>query len=894
MKSEKIKLYLISGWLITASVFADNPVIPHPYTADPSLHQWSDGRFYIYGSHDKDDAGIWDMEDYHVFSSDNMVDWTDHGMVLHNSQTPWNGAFWAPDAAERNGKYYLYFPEGDHIGVAVSDSPTGPFENPQILYTSPTHANDPAVFEDNGTWYIILNEGDPVILTLKENMVEVDLESKVNVGPLNHFHEGPWVFKRNGTYYLTCGGYAALRYWTSDNLYGPYTYQGNFLSGTDVFTMDKTAHGSMLNDNGTWYLAYHYNVDPTNNYERTSCIDYMNFNVDGTIQSVTPTLEGIAPWNGLPLISFATPETGMAFGSGSLLSVCANASDPDGSIANVKLYLNDQLMRQDEAAPFEWGIGDSLLENMQKGTYVLKLTATDNEGKSASKSISVHIDDAVLMVNFWGGNGTLHTTASAADFATKDDWIGLAGTVNQVGNNGGSVYGGLLQGLSIEVTESGTWDTGNGLYKDTPILDSYLFDTIGGLGRTMTLSDFEEIPAGNEIRLTVWGVGDGNGSDTDFALEYNDVLSSTQTTSYATGDTSKQFVFMKAAGADSLTIRWGKSGSVTAGFGGFSFTTPTWTSVSDYRLGIDSSLLIDFGPDWFENLVGSTADQFKIADPYIDSGAKVNQQARAVASEVNGVGLNGVIVSNSLNSIWANGGTWGDTPILETYNFSDNLTNQVRVSGFDEILAGQEITLTIYAIGNNTGQGTESIYITYNGTNFPVQSTDYDSAYSNTYAQFVFKKVGGADDVTVTLHNSSGLTYLNGLSMTTHAAQTYANWAASWGVNIGVSTHDFDGDRRNNFYEYVFNGNPTNALEDGKVPILEQSGKELVYIHPRQNDDPSLTYSLEICSNLISNTWVPLEGITRITNHNAGAYDEITNTIPVNKEQAFIRLKVYD
>jgi len=295
VKNSMLKFCFGFGLLVSVSVFAKNPVICYPFTADPSLHQWSDGRFYIYGSHDKDQPKVWDMEDYHVFFSDNLVDWTDHGVVLQNSQTPWGGPFWAPDAAERNGKYYLYFPEGKHIGVAVSDSPTGPFENPKPVYTPEKHANDPAVFEEDGTWYLILNEHDPVIMTLVENMTEVVPGSKRNLGPLQHFHEGPWMFKREGNYYLTCGGYHSLRYWMSDNLYGPYEYKGDFLTGNDTFTINKTAHGSVMEYDGKWYLACHYDVYPGGAYRRTTCIEYLEFNEDGTIKPVTITRKGIDP-----------------------------------------------------------------------------------------------------------------------------------------------------------------------------------------------------------------------------------------------------------------------------------------------------------------------------------------------------------------------------------------------------------------------------------------------------------------------------------------------------------------------------------------------------------------------------------------------------------------------
>jgi arabinoxylan arabinofuranohydrolase len=292
---------LFTSWISTAQ----NPVIRHPFTADPSIHQWSDGKFYIYGSHDKDVLGKWNMDDYHVFSSENLVNWKDHGVVLHNSQTPWGGPFWAPDAFEKNDNYYLYFPEDGHIGVAESKSPTGPFLNPRSIYKRPdgyVQAYDPSVFTYKGKNYMIISERKslktpfyPVIFTLKDNMVEIEPNSKVELPPMDKFHEGPFVFERNGKVYLIGGGYTTMRYWMADDLFGPYECKGDFFEGTDTFTISKTTHGSVLKVDNQYYLTYHYDVFPGGPYQRTTCIDYMNFNEDGTIKMIYPTREGVKP-----------------------------------------------------------------------------------------------------------------------------------------------------------------------------------------------------------------------------------------------------------------------------------------------------------------------------------------------------------------------------------------------------------------------------------------------------------------------------------------------------------------------------------------------------------------------------------------------------------------------
>ena len=299
--------YFIFSFFISFICTSQNPVIKHPFTADPSIHQWSDGKFYIYGSHDKDIPGIWDMEDYHVFSSDNLATWIDNGVALKSSQTTWNGPFWAPDAAEKNGHFYLYFPQGDHIGVAESTSPVGPFLNPKSIYKKPEgypQAYDPAIFSYKGKNYLIISERKsldtpfyPAIFTLKENMVEIESNSKVELSLGDKFHEGPFVFERNGKIYIIGGGYASLRYWMADDISGPYEYKGDFFSGNDTFTISKTAHGSVIEVQGKYYLAYHYDVFPGGPYQRTTCIDYLNFNPDGTIKAMTPTRAGVKPIN---------------------------------------------------------------------------------------------------------------------------------------------------------------------------------------------------------------------------------------------------------------------------------------------------------------------------------------------------------------------------------------------------------------------------------------------------------------------------------------------------------------------------------------------------------------------------------------------------------------------
>ena len=195
---------------------APNPFITHMYTADPSAHVWADGRLYVYASHDIDPPRGCDLMDrYHVFSTDDMVNWTDHGEILNSSQVPWGrkegGFMWAPDCAYKDGTYYFYFPHPSDtkwnnswkIGVATSKEPAANF-TVQGYIEGMDPLIDPCVFVDDDGQAYIYNGGGRICKggKLKDNMVELDGEMKEMEG-LEDFHEATWVHKYNGKYYLS-------------------------------------------------------------------------------------------------------------------------------------------------------------------------------------------------------------------------------------------------------------------------------------------------------------------------------------------------------------------------------------------------------------------------------------------------------------------------------------------------------------------------------------------------------------------------------------------------------------------------------------------------------------------------------------------------------------------
>jgi Beta-xylosidase len=300
----------------------ENPFIRHMYTADPSARVWDDGRLYVYASHDiSPPRGCDLMDQYHVFSTDDMVHWTDHGEILRASQVPWgeplrNDAkfMWAPDCAYKNGKYYFYFPHPNQspwgnnwkIGIAVSDKPASGFVVlDHWLKGLPDKGEiDPCVFvDDDGQAYFYYGGGGKCFgATLKDNMMELDGELQPMQG-LEDFHEAAWVHKRNGIYYLSYSdnhdekndkegvkGDNRMRYATSENPLGPWIYRGIYMDPTDSYTN----HGSIVEFKGQWYAFYHNSVlseinGEPNDWLRSICVDKLYYNPDGTIRKVVQT-----------------------------------------------------------------------------------------------------------------------------------------------------------------------------------------------------------------------------------------------------------------------------------------------------------------------------------------------------------------------------------------------------------------------------------------------------------------------------------------------------------------------------------------------------------------------------------------------------------------------------
>lgn len=316
-------------------------LVKNIYTADPSAHVFN-GKLYIYPSHDidggvafNDNGDHFCMRDYHVFSVEEIDgEVTDHGMIFDVDDVAWaERQLWAPDAIEKKGKYYFYFPGKDYdgvfrIGVAVGDHPQGPFV-PQPEAIKGSYSIDPAVFkDDDGSYYLYfggiwggqlqdyrnnerlrkphLPEGDeaallPKVAKLREDMFEFDedvrdVEILDEHGNLllaadneRRFFEGAWMHKYQGKYYFSysTGDTHLLCYATGDNPYGPFTYQGVILTPV----VGWTTHHSICKFKGKWYLFYHDSKRSNGvTHLRSIKVAELSYNEDGSIQ----VLDGMA------------------------------------------------------------------------------------------------------------------------------------------------------------------------------------------------------------------------------------------------------------------------------------------------------------------------------------------------------------------------------------------------------------------------------------------------------------------------------------------------------------------------------------------------------------------------------------------------------------------------
>ena len=310
--SSFISLLLLFVIVNTQDKFCMKTIIKDMYTADPAPMVYDD-TLYLYTTHDEDKIvnDFYTMKNWYVFSTKDMVNWEKHGQILSLDDIPWAvDRAWAPQCVERNGKFYFYFPvqskAGVDVGVAVADSPTGPFKDIGKPLVSQGDWNDidPTVFiDDDGQAYLYFGNPELRYVKLNEDMVSYDQSVGVVKIPMTEesfgkgghntgttYAEGPWFYKRNDIYYMV---YAAFRqgqssesfgYSTSTSPTGPWKYGGVLMTEEGgVFTN----HPGVIDFKGKSYLFYHTGELPGGgSFHRSVCVTEFEYNEDGSMPTV--------------------------------------------------------------------------------------------------------------------------------------------------------------------------------------------------------------------------------------------------------------------------------------------------------------------------------------------------------------------------------------------------------------------------------------------------------------------------------------------------------------------------------------------------------------------------------------------------------------------------------
>ncbi|RKR81776.1 carbohydrate binding protein with CBM6 domain [Mucilaginibacter gracilis] len=297
----KIKFFSIAFMLLSVICNAQNPIIQTKFTADPAPMVYHDTVF-LYTSHDEDDAKGFKMLNWLLYTSTDMVNWTDRGSVASLKTfdyTAENGA-WAPQCIPRNGKFYLYVPVARKgtsmgIGVAVSDSPYGPFKDAigkPLIAGNSNGDFDPTVYiDDDGQAYLYWGNPNCYYVKLNPDMVSYSGDIvKIDSKPAN-YQEGPWFYKRNSHYYLAYASTCCpegIGYAMSDHPTGPWVYKGMIMDGAPISSGN---HPGIIDYKGNSYVfgfnyALNWKITNIHHERRSICVEKLTYNADGSIQKL--------------------------------------------------------------------------------------------------------------------------------------------------------------------------------------------------------------------------------------------------------------------------------------------------------------------------------------------------------------------------------------------------------------------------------------------------------------------------------------------------------------------------------------------------------------------------------------------------------------------------------
>ncbi|WP_437573144.1 glycoside hydrolase family 43 protein [Sorangium sp. So ce887] len=483
---------------LPSGALADNPIVQTFYTPDPAPLVHND-TVYLYTGHDEDSATDWfGMNEWRVYSSTDMVNWTDHGSPLRYSDFSWaKGDAWAGQVIPRNGKFYYYVPVTSRslnrhtIGVAVSDSPTGPFKDAlgKPLITANCGDIDPTPFiDDDGQAYLYW--GNPEVCYVKLNEDMISYQGDVVRVPMTaasfgqstgrknddrhktKYEEGPWLYKRDGLYYLVYAGGPIseyIAYSTSSSPTGPWTYRGVIMP-TEGSSF--TNHAGVIDFKGSSYFFYHNGALPGGGgFHRSTAVERFTFNPDGTFPTIRMTEAGAPGVGNLNPYVMREAET-IAWESGIETEACSEGGMNVTSIENGDYIKVKGVDFGSGAVSFDARVASAtsggsieLRLDSTTGTLVGTCTVQGTGGPQTWATTSCAVDGATgihdLYLKFTGGGGPLFnfnwwkfTPLDAPD----PDPTGAGGAPN-MGEGGATGSGGSGEGGS---SSSSAATTGSG------------------------------------------------------------------------------------------------------------------------------------------------------------------------------------------------------------------------------------------------------------------------------------------------------------------------------------------------------------------------------------------------------------------------------------------------
>lgn len=449
--------------------YADNPIIQHVYTADPAPMVYGD-TVYLCTSHDEDVTvdNFFTMNDWFIFSSKDMVNWTDHGSPLSWETFKWAqpNHSWAPHCVERNGKFYMFVPVSDKIGVAVADHPLGPYKD---AIGAPLLNNyqyiDPTVYiDDDGQAYLYF--GNPKLWYVKLNSDMISYSGSIQEVPLTPqsfgqrrggatqqrpaaYEEGPWFYKRNDLYYLiypTGELPEHIAYSTSPGPTGPWTYRGEIMGSENGHAF--TNHPGIIDFKGRSYFFYHTQELPGGSgFKRSVAVEQFEYGADGTIPTIKKTsagvTESVAPLNPYERVEGET----MAWGQGIEVE---DSSEGGRALSHIENGDYIKVRSVDfrtgalwfEASVASAGAGGKIELRIDKkdGTLIGTCDVTPTGGWQTWSKVQCDVEEVSgihdLFLVFTGGNGFLFNL-DWYRFEPKEPLSGAGGA-----NAGGSSAGG--------------------------------------------------------------------------------------------------------------------------------------------------------------------------------------------------------------------------------------------------------------------------------------------------------------------------------------------------------------------------------------------------------------------------------------------------------------------